>query len=229
MGASIANRFAKEPHNQIYITYFSSVKKAENLQAEYANLTAFRCNFLDDTEVNDFLGRMDMLGIDVLVNNAFSTKIAKKHFHKTDIQHFVGSFASNIIPTIKITQKAILQFRKKKFGKIITILSSAIINNPPIGYSEYAACKAYLASLSKSWAHENAGYNVTSNSISPAFMKTNLTADTDDRVLEELIAIHPLKQLLSPDDVAEAAFFLSTCSQQINGINLIINSATDVI
>ncbi len=142
---------------------------------------------------------------------------------------FNDGFRENVLPVIQITQQAIKQFRKKKFGKIITILSSAIINKPPVGWSEYAANKAYLLSMSKSWATENAAFNITSNCISPSLMLTNLTSDMDERLVETYEQNHPLKKALSTSEVAETVAYLVGATQQINGTNLIINSGTDVV
>ena len=102
-------------------------------------------------------------------------------------------------------------------------------NTPPIGLSEYVANKAYLLSMSKSWAHENSKYNVTSNSISPSFMMTPLNKFEDERLVENMTKAHPLKTLLKEEEVAEAVSFLINASQQINGINLPINAAENVV
>jgi enoyl-[acyl-carrier-protein] reductase (NADH) len=40
---------------------------------------------------------------------------------------------------------------------------------------------------------------------------------------------HPFKQLLTTNEVSDAVLFLSKCSQQINGINLIMNAGIHVI
>jgi NAD(P)-dependent dehydrogenase (short-subunit alcohol dehydrogenase family) len=132
------------------------------------------------------------------------------------------------MPTLRITKEAIKVFRKKKFGKIINIISSAIINKPLIGLSAYIANKSYLISMSKSWATEGVKFNITSNSISPSFMQTNLTSDTDERVIDQMNKEHPLKRLLTTDEVAEAVKFFIRSSQQINGTNLIINAGADL-
>lgn len=229
LGASISQTLLNDKNNFVYFTYHHSVNSASLLELENGNIKGIKCNFNDPEELNLLLRDLSGLEIDVLINNAFSTKISMKHFHKMSVEDFEMGFSSNIIPTIKIVQTLLPKFRKKKFGKIITILSSAIINKPPLGYAEYVAAKAYLHSLAKSWASENANYGITSNCISPSFMKTNLTSDTDDRVIEEIIANHPLKRLLTPLEVADSVMFLVNCSQQINGINLTINSASNVI
>jgi 3-oxoacyl-[acyl-carrier protein] reductase len=151
------------------------------------------------------------------------------HFHKIKAVYFAESFNNNIIPTIRVTQQALLSFRKNKFGKIITVLSAAILNTPPVGWSEYVATKNYLLSLSKSWATENSSFGITSNCISPAFMKTALTSDTDERIVEEMEKSHPLNKLLTTEEVAENIAWMVQCTQQINGINLIINAGANVI
>ena len=60
-------------------------------------------------------------------------------------------------------------------------------------------------------------------------MQTTLTADTDERVIEQLQNTHPLKKLLTAAEVAETAAFLCLSTQQINGINLLMNSAENIL
>lgn len=78
---------------------------------------------------------------------------------------------------------------------------------PPIGSSTYIANKAYLEKLTKVWAIENSKFNITSNSISPSFMQTKLTSEIDERIIEQIISNHPLKKLLTVDEVAETVLF----------------------
>ena len=228
LGASITRTLAKQANNNIYFTYYSSHEKAEAIQKEFPNSKGIACDFSNEASVTQLVDMFDSLSLDVLINNAV-TGFKKNHFHKLPSEYFAESFAINIIPIIRITQKAILHFRKSKFGKIITVLSSSILNKPAIGWSEYIAQKNYLLSLSKSWANENAPFNITSNTISPSFMLTSLTSATDERVIEEIINKHPLKKILTPDEVAESVAFLVGSTQHINGLNLVINASEDVI
>jgi NAD(P)-dependent dehydrogenase (short-subunit alcohol dehydrogenase family) len=120
-------------------------------------------------------------------------------------------------------------FRKKRYGKIITVLTSYLVNRPPTGLSEYVANKAYLESLSKSWAVEGASYGITANCISPSMMRTQLTSDLDERVIEEISIRHPFGKIVTPEEVADAVSFMVSSTQQINGVNLLINGGEDVI
>ena len=228
LGESITRELAKDQNNKIYFTFYNSIEKATEIETQFSNSKGIRCDFSDDSSVQELLSIIEKYNIQVLVNNAF-TGLQTNYFHKTEPDYFLNNFKNNILPVIKITQSAILHFRKQKFGKIITILSSYIINKPPMGLSEYVAEKNYLLSLSKSWAIENAKFNITSNSISPSMMQTELTANTDERVIEEMINSHPLKKILSTAEVAQAVNYFANATQQINGTNLIINAASDII
>jgi Dehydrogenases with different specificities (related to short-chain alcohol dehydrogenases) len=229
LGEAITRRLAGQKDETIFFTFCKSSGNAKALESELPNTKGIKCNFnnADDlTALNNFILSSDL---SVLINNAFTGRITPEHFHKTDAAVFKDNFISNVMPVIQITQSAIKVFRKKKYGKIITILTSFIANKPPVGLSEYVAQKAYLESLSKSWAAENIKYNITSNSISPSFLKTALNAGVDERIVENITAENPLKKLLTIDEVAEAVLFLSNATQQINGINLLMNAGSDVI
>ncbi len=227
LGAAITRVLASDSANKIYFTYFRSSDKAKKLGSEFPNTQAICCNFLEEADLQALITQIDSMDLDVLINNALCG-LTQAHFHKQSPDTFTNSYKSNVLPTLLITQKAILKFRKKKFGKIITILTSYLLK-PPIGMSEYIANKAYLASMSKSWAIENAKFNISSNCVSPSMLRTDLTKDIDERIIDELIKKHPLKKLLAPEEVASEVLALVNSSQHINGTNRIINAAEDVI
>ena len=227
LGAACVRHLATDKGNHIYFTYARSSEAANQLTASFENVTAFHCDFTNTESVDSFVQSLENIALDVLLNNA-SLTFPKEYFHKSDPIKFLSSFENNILPVIKITQAAITIFRKKKSGKIITILSSALINKPPVGWSEYVANKNYILSLSKSWATENIKFNISSNCLSPSFMETGFTSDTDSRIVEQMINDHPLKRLLTVQEVVKALSFLVNASLHINGINLVMNAGTDI-
>jgi len=228
LGFEITKVTASQGGNTVYFTYCRSEKEANVIVKSLPHAKAIKCDFRKAADIDRLLEDMPGMDLDVLINNA-ALEIVEAHFHKMDPNVFLDHFTNLMVPTVQITQKAIQIFRKKKFGKIINILSTAIVNKPPVGMSEYAALKSYLFSLSKSWAAENANFNITSNCVSPDFMQTKLTEYKDPRLVELYAQSHPLKKILTPQEVADSVFFLVNCSQQINGINLIINSAQGIL
>lgn len=229
LGEAITRRLAATATNEIWFTYCYSAEKAQAIESEFSNTHGIHCDFKRAMDMEALLKKMDEIGLDALVNNAISTPIAKKHFHKTDLNVFRDGFEQNILPTIQITQRAISKFREKKSGRIVTLLTATLAGKPPAGYAEYTAAKAYLLSLAKSWAAENATSGITSNCISPAYMATKLTSDTDERIVEQMTANHPLKRLLTTGEVAEAVEFFLKAPQHINGTNLLINAASEIL
>lgn len=228
LGEACVRRLAGDENNFVNFTYNSSIEKANELEKEFENCKGFKCDFKYQSSINDLLTHMNDMDIDVLINNAVCS-LNKKHFHRIKADDFMKSYRCNVLPVIMITQKAITIFRKKKFGKIINVLTDYIINKPPVGMSEYTANKAYIESLSKSWSEENMKFGITSNCISPSIMITNLTKDIDERIIMDMKEKHPLKRLLTPSEAAESIEFLVNCTQHINGMNLIINGGKNVI
>jgi len=227
LGESITTALASKTEHSVWFTYCKSKDKAEILEAEFSNCKGIFLDFTNEESLAVFVERMKEFNPEVLVNNA-TTGMIKNHFHKIPIDDFKASFIRNVLPTVQITQEAIRIFRKKKSGRIVTILSASLIGKPPFGYAEYASNKAYLLEMSKCWATENAAFAITSNCISPSMMQTMLTSDVDERIVESMVAAHPLKRLLSTNETANAVKFLVEGSEFINGVNLVLNAGSDI-
>jgi 3-oxoacyl-[acyl-carrier protein] reductase len=228
LGEAIVRKLASEKNNQIYFTYAHSLDKAYIISKDLDNVSPIKCDFTQTEDINLLCTKIDELSIDVLINNAYHGEAIKTYFHKIPTNDFKTDFEQNVLPVIEITKSAILHFRKKKSGKIITILTSFLINTPPLGTASYTSNKAYLSQMSKVWATENIKFNISSNCVSPSFMKTGFTSNTDERIIEQMIAEHPLKNLLTVEEVADTLLYLVNCSKQINGIDLVINAGANI-
>ena len=135
-----------------------------------------------------------------------------KNFHKLEKDLFIDEFKSNIIPSVLITQEIIKCFRIKKYGKIVTILSS-FLESPTIGSSIYISNKNYLKGLAKVWEVENTKFNITSNTISPSFMLTPQTMQMDERLIAQFKA--KSFELLTVEKVSsKIADFLSNPTEE---------------
>ena len=227
LGVAIVRQAAAVTNNTVYFTYASSATAAAEIERLLPNTRGFYCDFKVPATVDAFLTELSTLEIDILVNNAY-VGMSKEHYHKTDSESFLLGFEQNIMPALRITQETLKTFRKQKSGRIVNIITSAILNKPPLGLSGYVANKAYMLSMSNSWAAEYARLNITSNCVSPSFMETPLTSYTDERLVEQMKEEHPLKKLLTLDEVAATVLFYFTCSNHINGTNLVLNAGMDI-
>jgi len=228
LGAAITRQLASQKENEIFFTYNTSSEKAGKIKSDLPNAFPLKCDFNREEEVATLCNKITELGLDVLINNAYTGSFIDAHFHKTPSGNFLSSFKTNIVPVIEITQAAINTFRKKKSGKIITVLTSALIGNPPVGASVYVANKAYLQELTKVWAFENARFNITSNSVSPSFMLTDFTSKLDERLIEQIKENQPQKKLVEPEEVAKAIEFLCSSASKENGLDIVLNAGASI-
>lgn len=88
------------------------------------------------------------------------------------------------------------------------------------GKSQYAACKAAVTALVRSWAIELAPRGITANVIAPAATATNMLIDPA-RVVAPLTP--PIGRFIAPEEVAAyAAFILSPEAAAITGQELLV-------
>lgn len=60
-------------------------------------------------------------------------------------------------------------------------------------------------------------------------MQTSFTSDTDERVIEQMTANHPLKEILTPKQVAEVILSLLNAPKHVNGVNIPINAGVNIL
>ena len=230
LGRATVNQLAKEGH-KVYFSYLPSeqcTQEANEMVKADDNLVAMPLNFCDKISVDDFCSHINGWEIDVLVNSAYAGKAQGTHFYKTPADDYLVAFENNVIPTIRITQTCLEGMRKRKYGKIINIITSYVIDTPPIGMSIYTATKAYLRQISRSISKEFGKFNITSNCLLPEYMNTNF-GKVEDFQLEQMKAAHPLKRLLTPEEVAQVIVNFVNSSQQLNGIEMPINAAQHIM
>lgn len=181
LGKSILKKI--HPSNEIHFTYNKSVESSEEIEKCFKNTHSYKCDFTNEDELEKFINKIKNVDFDVLINNYYSGKFLDKHYSKTSSSEFLNVYNNNIIPIIKISQVLLENFKKRRKGLIISI-SSQSISTPPVGSGLYSVVKSVIEQLSKIWNSEYKKYGVTSEIISPSFMRTNLTSNLDERIIE---------------------------------------------
>ena len=153
--------------------------------------------------------------VDILVNNAGITRDNLSIRMGESDWDLVMSI--NLKGTFLCSQFAAKEMMKKRFGRIVNLASvSGILGTA--GQANYAASKAGIIALSKSMARELGGRNITVNAVAPGFILTEMTEKLPENVKEAYIAQIALKRAGTPEDVAEAVYFLaSPAAQYITG------------
>ena len=211
IGKSIAVEMAKEGANigvaDINITTAESA--AQEISALGVKSTALQLNVADQSSVTDAVQAFtkELGSLDVLVNNAGITRDALLMRMKEEDWDAVLNI--NLKGTFLCTKEAVKIMAKQRYGKIINISSVvAFIGNP--GQANYSASKAGLIGLTRTTAREYAPRGIRVNAIAPGFIKTAMTDVLPDNVKDEMMKAIPLGQFGTPEDVAQAAIFLSS-------------------
>ena len=145
--------------------------------------------------------------VDVLVNNAGITKDSVLLRMKEEQWDQV--MAVNLKGTFNFTKAAIKVMLRQKSGKIINIASiTGLMGNA--GQANYSASKAGVIGFTKAIAREYAERGITVNAIAPGFIATTMTDVIPEKEREELIRHIPMRRLGTPEDVANAVYFLAS-------------------
>lgn len=117
--------------------------------------------------------------------------------------------ANHIVPRMAERQR----------GRVIFIGSRVAQGMP--GRSQYAATKAALVALARSWASEVVAQGVTVNVISPAATQTNMLSDPSRALSAPRVP--PLGRLIQPQEIADlAVYLLSDSAAAITGQDIAI-------
>jgi len=117
-------------------------------------------------------------------------------------------------------------FMQKAGGGSIITISSVVGEYGNIGQANYAATKAAVVGLTKTWAREFAMKNggVRVNAIAPGYIMTDILKTVPQDLLDKFGGLTMLGRLGQPEEVAKAALFLaSDDSSYITGHVLSVN------
>lgn len=158
---------------------------------------------------------------DILVNNAGITKdgmVAKLSEDAWD-----SVLRVNLTGVFHCAQAVIPQMIEEGEGRIINTSSvSGVQGN--VGQTNYAATKAGIIGMTKTWAKELGRKGIRVNAVAPGFVNTSMMQTIPEEVLEKIVSKVPLKKLGDPIDVARAYLYLaSEDGRYVNGTVLEVN------
>ncbi|MGP4020065.1 SDR family NAD(P)-dependent oxidoreductase [Saccharopolyspora sp. 5N708] len=143
--------------------------------------------------------------IDVLVNNAGATTFMP--LAETTAARVNDLFALNVTAPSLLARAALPHLRESR-GSIVNV-SSTFGHRPLPGAAHYAATKAAVEQLTRSWALELAGDRIRVNSVAPgpteseALASSGLSADAVTSLEQEEASRVPLGRRGEPTEVAE--------------------------
>ena len=145
--------------------------------------------------------------VDILINNAGITKDAQL-INMTE-EMFDAVVAVNLKGVFCCTKAVVPDMIKNGYGKIINI-SSVVAHNGNFGQCNYAAAKAGVIAMTKTWAKELGKKGINVNALAPGYTLTEMVMQVPEKILDGIKDKVPLKRLGKPDEIAEACFYLAS-------------------
>ncbi|RDK88727.1 3-oxoacyl-[acyl-carrier protein] reductase [Marinirhabdus gelatinilytica] len=156
--------------------------------------------------------------IEVVVNNAGITKDGLFMWMKPEDWHNVINTSLNGF--FNVTHHLIQKMLVNRYGRIINMVSVSGLKGTP-GQTNYSAAKGAVVAATKALAQEVAKRKITVNAVAPGFIKSDMTADLDEKELKKMI---PANRFGEAEEVAHVVSFLaSEKSSYITGEVININ------
>ncbi|WP_426151741.1 SDR family oxidoreductase [Pseudomonas sp. DC3000-4b1] len=209
IGAALALRLVDDGF-AVVINYAHSAKDADELVArineEGGRAVAIKANVADSGDVRRLFDEAEAAfgKIDVLVNNAGVLKMVPLADSSDEL--FDHTFNINTRGTFNTLREAAR--RLNDGGRIVNLSSSTVGMNLP-NYSLYIASKAAVESLTKVFAQELRGRDITVNAVAPGPVATELFFEgKTEELIQQLAKRPPLERLGEPEDIAGIVAFL---------------------
>ncbi|MFO1251661.1 MAG: 3-oxoacyl-ACP reductase FabG [Inhella sp.] len=145
--------------------------------------------------------------LDILINNAGITRDAR--FEHMGVEQFDAVIDVNLRGVFHGAQAALQPMLAAGRGVIVNT-SSVVGLHGNFGQTNYAAAKAGVIGMTKTWAREFGPRGVRVNAVAPGFIATPMTAAVPAKVTEKMTAAVPLQRLGAPEDIANAYAFLAS-------------------
>lgn len=193
IGKETARLFAREGAKVVLADFAAAAGEAaaHEIRAEGGEALFFPVNVTDLNQVQAMVdGTVEKFGrIDILVNNAgitrdaFLTKMSPEQWEQVIAVNLTGVFnCTRAVAPVMIGQGS---------GRILNAASVVGLYGN-LGQTNYAATKAGVIGMTRTWARELGRKGITVNAVAPGFIVTEMTAKVPEKVLEMMKEIPPM-------------------------------------
>ena len=212
IGLATAKKFLEENYNCVLVGRHKN--KFDKIKSELRGKFKFVSADVSDVEsckrvINETVKTFG--GVDTLINSA-GIYVEGAISFATE-KNFADVFNINVKGTYFMCQAAVDELIKRR-GTIVNVASDAAVHGNYF-CALYAASKGAVVAFTKSLALELASFPVRVNCVAPADIYTPLTVaqlKNSGESVEDLAKIYPLGRIGTPDEVAEAIYFLASDS-----------------
>lgn len=233
IGKVVSGYLADAGSDIVIFDLADATKVAEEIAEEYGVRTAaYVCDVTDPVQVEETIAKAaEKMGtLDFLFNNAGIC--LHKDALDCEPQDWLKVIDVNLNGIFFMAQAfGRYLLANHKTGNIVNTASmSGTIVNIPQGQASYNASKAAVAHLTKSLAVEWATKGIRVNSISPGYIRTEMTGNVRQDWQDLWVNSIPFKRMGTPEELAGAVIYLlSEASTYTSGHNMIIDGCFTVV
>lgn len=216
IGKATAFAFAKKGYNVVITS--RNEKRGEQTLTEMkemgADVAFMKLDVNNEQECIQLIEKVvEKFGkLDTLVNNAGISGEQSGLLADSTGENLRALFDTNILGLFFGMKYAIRAMLKTGGGSVINLASIAGLNG--LLYSaQYCASKHAVVGLTKAGAVEYATQGIRINAIAPGAIKTDILQNAIDGGSyseESIAAIHPMKRMGTPEDIANGIVFLAS-------------------
>lgn len=227
IGQAVSELFAKEGATVIILDLLPQGQavardiNAAGGKAEYHNISVTDKLALENlfAQVNEKYGK-----IDILINNAGITR--DRTLEKMSEAEWDAVIEVNLKGVFLCTQAAVPYMKEKKYGRIVSAASNVGLRGN-FGQTNYAATKAGVIAMAKTWTVEYGKYGITANAIAPGFTMTDMVKQIPEEHFDAIKASIPLRTVAQPIDIAYGYLYLASDEARfVSGVCLTIDGGT---
>lgn len=180
----------------------------ETLILDRTGPDAIHCDLSDPDSTKEALDQALASGpITRLVNNVGA--VFPNSVSDQSVDEFDAAIALNLRSAFVCTQALLPGMREAGFGRIVSMSSRAALGKEL--RTAYAATKAGLQGMTRTWALEEGAHGITANAVGPGPIATELFTQANPKDSPQTQAIFnavPVRRMGTPDDVAHAVSYL---------------------
>jgi len=220
IGRATARRFAEEgcrvaawDVNEAAAEALAAELRAAGGQALARGVDVAQAAAVDEavSEVVARLGR-----VDVLVNNAGIVRDAQLVKWKDGAvaslmsdEVFDAVMAVNL-RGVFLCARAVAPHMIRQGSGVILNASSVVGLYGNFGQTNYAATKAAVVNMTRTWSRELGRYGIRVNAVAPGFVGTEILRAMPQKVLDAMVGHTPVGRIGEPEDIAEAYVWLAS-------------------
>ncbi|UOY07146.1 3-oxoacyl-ACP reductase FabG [Muricauda sp. SCSIO 64092] len=227
IGRAVAELFAQEGSKVIVVDLLPQGKEVvQGITASGGNAEFHAVSVTDKSGIESLFEQINSKygKIDILINNAGITR--DRTLEKMSEEEWDAVVEVNLKGVFICTQAVAPYMKANNYGRIVSAASNVGLRGN-FGQTNYAATKAGVIAMSKTWTMELGKHGITANAIAPGFTMTDMVKKIPEEHLDAIKASIPLKIVAQPIDIAYGYLYLASDEARfVSGICLTIDGGT---